>query len=43
MNGENQPLVINEPVEFEKQLIQIQDYRENYISVLEEFIEYSFN
>ena len=28
MNGENQPLVTHEPVEFEKQLIQIQDLKQ---------------
>jgi hypothetical protein len=27
MNGENQPLDTDEPVEFERQLIEVQDFR----------------
>ena len=32
MIGENRQLVRNEPVEFEKQTVEVDDYRENYLS-----------
>jgi hypothetical protein len=27
MNGDNQPLVVDEPVEFEKQPVEVQDFK----------------
>ena len=27
MNGENRPLITDEPIEFEKQLVEVQDFR----------------
>lgn len=32
MNGENQPLVTDEPIEFKKQPVEIQKPHENYES-----------
>ena len=42
MNRENQPLVINEPVEFSKLLVQVQDFIKTPI-LLEEYMEYTSN
>ena len=33
MNGENQPLIIDELVEIEKKAVQIQEFEENYHSI----------
>ena len=40
MIGENRQLVTDEPVEFEKEPVEVQDCRKLLI-VLEEFIEYN--
>ena len=42
MNGENRPLVTDEPVEVEEKLVKVQDYRKSTHN-LEEIIEYTSN
>jgi hypothetical protein len=42
MNGENRLLVTDEPVEFDKSPVEVQDFRKIYYpSILEEFREYT--
>ena len=40
MNGENRPLVTEEPIEFEKYLVEVQDFRKITYH-LEESVEYT--
>ena len=40
MNGENQPLVTYEPIDFEIQLVEVQDFM-NITYPLEESMEYT--
>ena len=42
MNGKNSPLITNEPVEFEEQLIEVWNFRKN-INYLEGLMEYTSN
>lgn len=42
MNGENQLLVTNDPVDFEKPLVEVHDFNQLPIT-LEEFTEYISN
>jgi hypothetical protein len=37
MNGENQPLVTNEWIQFEKYLVEVQHYKKKLPTVLGEF------
>ena len=38
MNGENQPLVTDEPVEFEKQLVEVSILQENILEKSRKYI-----
>jgi hypothetical protein len=38
MNGENRQLVVDEPVEFEKDLVGVQEFKGKNPIVLEEFV-----
>jgi hypothetical protein len=40
MNWENQLLVIDEQVEFEKQLVKVQDFQRTFPIILEESMKY---
>ena len=41
MNEEDRQLVTIEPVKFEKQLVEVQDCKEKYQSIIEDSIEYT--
>ena len=42
MNGENQLLVTHEPVEYDKELVEVQDVK-SLLIILDEFMEYTSN
>jgi hypothetical protein len=41
MIGEDRQLVTNEPVEFEKQPVEVQDCMNILLTILEEYVEYT--
>ena len=43
MHGENRSLLTNEPIGFEKELAEVQDFQRKLRNILEEYIEYTSN